>query len=226
VGQTLLTRAGVRASRLLLLCAIVFVIVGLGSSAIDLAMNRPAVSELNRAWSQLGLEFARQKGLSAQEAAETARIFREASLYVLPGFVTALSAMCGLMCFLLSQFALRRSGLRNAPIPRFREWQLAWYLAWGFLIGLAATVSYGFFQGDQGRIALYVGLNLLVIFGSVYMIQGLAVAYWYLERLKLAGPVRAMLIALALLAQALFLVLTWIGVFDTWFNYRKLKREI
>ncbi len=225
VGQALLTRSGVRASRLLLLCVGVFVGLGLGSIALAFATKAITLAELNRTSAALQLELARYAGTSTKQAAQAAREFQQLYVYVLPGGIASMSMGCGLLCFLLSQLSLRRSGLPNAPIPPFREWQLPWYMAWGFLIGLAATVGYGFFDGGQGRVALYVGLNLLVVFGSIYMVQGLAVAYWYFERFKLVGPIKAIFTALAIFAQLLFLVLTWVGLFDTWFNYRKLKRE-
>lgn len=224
-GQARLIRTGIRTSRMLLICVGVFVVLGVGGVALAFATKAVTVAELSRASLAVQLQIARYAGTSAKQAAKAAKEFRELYVYVLPGGIAALSMVCGLESFLLSQYALRRNELPSIPVPEFKNWQLPWYLAWGFLIGLAAAVGYGYLGAGQGRIALYLGLNLLVVFGTIYMFQGLAIVMWHCDRYKLPLPARTVIVALALLGQLFFLIPTWIGLFDTWFNYRKLPRE-
>jgi uncharacterized protein YybS (DUF2232 family) len=224
-GQARLIRSGIRTSRMLLICVGAFVGLGVGGVALAFLTRAVTVAELSRASLEVQLQIARYAGTSAKQAATAAKEFRDIYVYVLPGGIAALSMVCGLESFLLSQYALRRNALPAVPVPELKNWQLPWYLAWGFLIGLAAAVGYGYLGPGQGRIALYLGLNLLVIFGTIYMFQGLAVVMWHCDRYKLPTPARTAIVVLALLGQLFFLVLTWFGLFDTWFNYRKLPRE-
>lgn len=226
VGQALLTRSGVRASRLLAICIGVFVILAGIGTAFAFATKTLTLSTLRKMSETLQRELARYGGTSTQQSEEALRAFRDLYVYVLPAGLIVLCCVAGLASFLISQRVLRGRGLPNVSLPPFKDWQVPWYMAWGFLLGLAAAVGYRYLDRQSGMITMYVGLNLMIVFGTLFMVQGLSLVLFFCDKFKLRPGVRALLLLLAGLLQSLVQALTWLGLFDVWFNYRKLKRDV
>ena len=225
VGQALLTAAGVHAGRMLTFCIAVFVAAACAAAASAFVSGAITAAELAKASQLFQAEFARYAGGSAAQTARAAKELGDAYIYLLPSGLIVLCLATGLANFLVSQVLLQRRSLPSAALARFSEWQIPWYLAWGFLVGLACAVGYRYLAPAHRQPALYAGLNLIVIFGTLYMVQGLAIVFSLFDRFKLAPPVRGVLLVLAAFLQLFVQALTWLGLFDTWFDYRKLNKE-
>ncbi len=111
-------------------------------------------------------------------------------------------------------------------LPKFTEWVVPWPFSYGFIAGLAGVLFYNQFT-EWARFIHGLGLDLLIVFGLLYTIQGVSIVGYYLKNRKLSKPTVVLLAIAAFLIQFIFQVLTWIGLFDTWFDFRRLdsKRE-
>ena len=141
--------------------------------------------------------------------------------YILFG-IAALSAIwLAWLNYLVTGRLARRRGLDWAPLPQFSRWQLPWVLAYGFIFGLIGSL----FSRNFGvyRLAAYgSGLGLLLVFGMLYFVQGLAVIKFYAEKNNFGPAGMVFFIVVGLLVQLVFWGMSWLGLFDTWFDFRKL----
>jgi uncharacterized protein YybS (DUF2232 family) len=103
----------------------------------------------------------------------------------------------------------------NMAFSRFR---LHWSLAYGFIVGLGLLLVARFFPDP--RLVRMIGLNLLLFFGGLFFVQGLAVTHWFAVTRKIEGGTRTLLYLAAVLMQVALQLTTWAGLFDTWFDYR------
>jgi len=131
-----------------------------------------------------------------------------------PGIAITVSGLMTIgLVFLLSVLA---RGRYTVPGRAFPEWkvpeQLVWILiAAGFLVVLS--------DGLPGTFAL----NLLVILLPIYFLQGLAVIDCFFRRKAFSPILRAVGYVLVTLVNPLPMVVTGLGIFDLWADFRKPK---
>lgn len=117
--------------------------------------------------------------------------------------------------------AKRYCRLANVPFPAWGNW-LQWkapdHLVWGVIAGGACLLT-------PLSPVKSVGLNFLVVFGTIYLFQGFAIAAFYFERWKLPRLLRALFYAVFLFQQFATLAVALVGLFDLWFDFRRLTRK-
>ena len=129
-----------------------------------------------------------------------------------PGIVMTVAGLMTLGLILL--LSLLSRGRYRIPGQAFPAWkapeQLVWVLiAAGFMVAFA-----------EGLLATFA-LNLLVILLPVYFLQGLAVIDCFFRRKSFSPIVRAIGYLLVTLVNPLPMLVTGIGVFDLWADFRK-----
>jgi uncharacterized protein YybS (DUF2232 family) len=163
------------------------------------------------------LQYYESIGMTFDKQAMQAGIEKLIPLFVsiLPG--TALAS--ALMVAWLNLLVARRFCLvRRVPWPPWQFWAL-WKapepLVWGVIAGGSLLLLPSAAAGT-------VGLNLLLVLGTVYLFQGLAIVVFYFDRWRLPRLLRAILYALMLLQQFATLLLIFMGLFDVWLNFRRI----
>jgi hypothetical protein len=115
----------------------------------------------------------------------------------------------------------RRLGFPVTPVPLLAVWQIPFFWVWVFAAGLAATL--------WGRPALVkiTGYNMLVGTGFLFMLEGLAVLKHFFISRGVSVFVEYMTYA-ALVAALRFspLALALVGLFDLWFDFRKINAPV
>lgn len=71
-----------------------------------------------------------------------------------------------------------------------------------------------------------LGLNGLMVSMVIYFFQGIAIVAFFFERRRFPRPLRVLLYSLLALQQFLLLLVVVVGLFDLWFNFRKLDNKI
>ena len=131
-----------------------------------------------------------------------------------PGISITVSGLMTLgLVFLLSVIARGRYAVPGKPFP---EWKAPEPLVW---VLIAAGFLVAFLDGVIGIFAL----NLLVILLPVYFLQGLAVIDCFFRRKAFSPIIRAVGYLLLTLVNPLPMVVTGLGVFDLWADFRKPK---
>jgi uncharacterized protein YybS (DUF2232 family) len=122
---------------------------------------------------------------------------------------------------------LRRWAASERPFSNWLDYSL-WRLSerWIWLpIGSGALYFLNLYliQSDRAQTVL---LNILLVLGAVYFFQGLAIVSFFFRK-KLSPFVRMMAYLLILLfIQVVGVVIVVLGIFDFWFDFRKLKRVV
>jgi|GEM_PF-807450 len=177
-------------------------------------------------WLQLARAMADQAaaGGVAQETVDSLRLMiddTERGFAVmrpfLPGFAVVMASVTAAINLALTRVLLVRMGERPAWFPPFARWRLPWPLALGFIAGHGLLLV-GTATGNTG--VAIAGENLRLMFHLLFAVQGLAIGWYWLEVRGLAPLWRVLLLG----AVVLWLpaAAAWVGVLDTWFNFRRL----
>lgn len=136
---------------------------------------------------------------------------------LLPG-----AAFCSTLigCWLNLLVARRYLRVHLVPLPNWPEWShwkapelLVWLVIGS---GILLMVPYGW--------ARIVGMNVLIAVGVIYLFQGLAIAAFYFDVWKLPKVFRGILYAVILLQQFVTLGAIFVGLFDIWFDFRRISK--
>jgi uncharacterized protein YybS (DUF2232 family) len=152
---------------------------------------------------------------------EQAREFAGSLPYLSPSILVVTSLLLSAVTLIIARRVFER---RKQPFPHdfvFRELRLHFSFAYLMIAGLVCQLAVPYLAESVGGVVDMVGANLLIVSEALFFIQGLAIGSWFLWRYRVSRPKRlGIFICLALLQVVLSLV-SWLGLFDTWVDYRK-----
>lgn len=132
----------------------------------------------------------------------------------------------GLLGFLIINLALTRlaaqrlGGEREYIFESFKNWDIHWLFSWGFVLGIAAQLFNNKLSGGLQMI----GTNMAAFFTIIFVIQGISVGAFYFAKWKVSTIGKILAIATFFIVPPILNIVSWVGLFDIWFNYRKLSR--
>lgn len=115
---------------------------------------------------------------------------------------------------ILANWLLKKRGV--AGWDNFKDWRLPEPLVWP-LIACGLLV----FSSAQSFDTL--GLNGLIILGTLYFLQGLAVMTALFTKWSVPGPIRFMVTLLLIIQAYGFILIALLGLADVWADFRKPK---
>jgi len=137
---------------------------------------------------------------------------------VLPGAGLSSALIVSWLNVLLTR---RYCRAHNVPQPEWGEWS-QWktpeFLVWAVVASGAMVLL------PIDTLSL-LGLNGLIVLGTLYLFQGLSIVSFYFERWHFPRFLRAFVYALLLLQQFVTLGAILMGLFDVWFDFRRLSRK-
>lgn len=181
-------------------------------------------------WDRLGAEIAAQQELGVVPAevlaqmsdwVQLARSSFEAMRPILPAFLLSTALAGSTVSVAVGRWLLRWRTPTPEGLPPFQLWRFPWWVVLGFILGQGLAVLDSL-KVPLGILAV-VGDNLHLFFSNVFLVQGLAVIYYYLTRRPLPSLLRMGIMVFA--AFWLSFVIMWLGVLDSWFNFRRLGGE-
>ena len=153
--------------------------------------------------------------LPADQREEIARAVENMAAFLQKAYPGIVMTVAGLMILgLVLMLALLARGRYTLPGKNFPEWKAPEPLVW-FLILSGFTVAFA-----AGPLAAFA-LNVLVILLPVYFLQGLAVIDCFFRRKAFSPVIRTIGYLLVTLVNPLPMLVTGIGVFDLWADFRK-----
>ena len=166
------------------------------------------------------LEQFQALGMAVEEGGQTLLAMIDAVLRVQPAIEMATLLLTFVVAYRLSQGLALRLGLSlPAPLPLslWRPWE---ELIWVLIAALGLSLL-----GD-GLLA-DLGLNLIVLMGIIYGVQGVAVLRFFAQRQRVPPLVELLfyvgLFFIAVIAGLALLLLAGLGLLDTWFDWRRLR---
>jgi uncharacterized protein YybS (DUF2232 family) len=194
-------------------------LIGLLLSSVDFdlgALQQPFEEDLGQALrpllSDAGVPSdAELRGYVQEVFATVVRLF--------PGLFVLSTAAGVLLNYAVVCIVWRRLG-SGPPLPEIKlaQWKAPEVCVWVLIAsGLGSFVP---LRGVQ-----MVGLNVLLLVSVVYLVQGLGVMVFYLNRASVPLLLRS-LAYLVLLIQPLFLLgVAAFGLFDLWFDFRRIGNQ-
>lgn len=195
------------------LCGLVAVSFSTGQSPLSVA-DEMISKEVTRTATMMQ-EMLTSSELTAEQRREVDTIISSMSLFLTqayPGIAITVSGMMVLsLVFLLSLMA---RGYYQIPGKAFPDWKAPEQMVWILII---AGFTVAFVDGLPGVTAK----NLLVILIPIYFLQGLAVIDCFLRRKSFSPLARGLGYIVVTLINPLPMLVTGLGVFDLWADFRK-----
>jgi uncharacterized protein YybS (DUF2232 family) len=143
----------------------------------------------------------------------------EQMLQLLPGLLFVSLCMVVLLNIL---FIWRRFPDRRAQwlsVGTFREWKCPEQLVW-------ALIACGFaFFVPANEVVTIVAVNVLLVTGVCYFIQGLAIVAFFFHKNNVPRFLRSATYILIIFQQIFTLLVAALGLFDLWGDFRRLKKN-
>ncbi|MBM3700524.1 MAG: DUF2232 domain-containing protein [Actinobacteria bacterium] len=142
---------------------------------------------------------------------------------IFPGLLAVFFGLVSLANYYFSYFMLKKYGIFIDELKKFKEWDLHWCWCWGVIAGIAMVVIPSFNSRLDPLIDI-AGYNLIIIFGFLYLMLGMAVLWGLLEKFNVRNAIRYIIVIAVFFIFGL-IFLPALGLIDIWANFRKLKRS-
>jgi uncharacterized protein YybS (DUF2232 family) len=167
-----------------------------------------AIQDTTALYARMGLS-ADEVGAFAISGASARRLLIVTS----PGLLVAAALLATFANYFMARAAMTRASGGTESGQGF-AWTLPDWLVWLFI---ASAVL--FLTGLP--VVKEIGLNGLIVMVTLYFLQGLAIAAFWCRRLRLPPLVGILGAVLLLLQPLLVFLLAGVGLFDTWFVFRR-----
>jgi uncharacterized protein YybS (DUF2232 family) len=135
-----------------------------------------------------------------------------------PGWIASMCLVLGLLSYYLSSIMLSRVTNRVTGPLAFRQWVIPEPLVFGLLAGGILKLAGQWL--NLGPWADIVSNNMLVFFLGLYVLGGMSIVSFFLNKWRLPSILR--ILSYVVLLQ-MFETVCALGVLDVWFDFRKLK---
>ncbi len=163
-------------------------------------------------------------GVSGEELSTLRKNLSELVRYlriVLPAIIIVASAFDTFLTFVISGWVLKRVGERFPSLPPFSEWRFPRSVFWGLVAGVGFSILGGYLSNPY---LAHAGANLQLVFGFLFIIQGLSVIDFLMKRFNLPRAVRGLLIVILFIQPILSRIVMLIGMLDLFIDFRRKGR--
>ncbi|MCP3899034.1 MAG: DUF2232 domain-containing protein [Desulfobacteraceae bacterium] len=162
-------------------------------------------------YSEIGID---QKQIDA--LADSSDIITKIIIRILPSMLTVMLIFVTWLNILLIKKILKKDGVIMSWLGILNHWKAPEYLIWFAIL----TVGSFFIPINIIKI---MGLNIFIILMLIYFFQGIAIVSFFFERKNSPFFLRFFIYTLICIQQIFALLIIGLGVFDTWFDFRKLN---
>ena len=167
----------------------------------------------------MAMQAYAEAGFDASQIAELKDVAAQVAVFIRKTFV-GLYAAGVLVIHLVTLLFLQRFKKEQYQIAgsAFSQWRLPALLIWLLIVaGFSLLVP-------LPELAL-LGRNLLAVLLPLYFVQGLAIVSCFLQRKKWPPALKGLIYVLVFLLNPLPLVVTGVGVFDLWVDFRRPRKK-
>lgn len=144
--------------------------------------------------------------------------FLKSVLKITPGFLVTVFLGTVVFSLAIAGYVASRMGIIASRFRPFHHWKASGWWLLPTILGLIPVVF------NMEELWFYIGLNILIVTGHVYMVVGLAIVEAFFKRIILPMPIKVIFYIILILAGPISVTfLAILGLSDTKFNF---KREI
>ncbi len=200
----------------LVLIAIAGFLLALGYIESKGEMIRLLETDLQNAVSsalkQFGTQSVETQALESALLASVPIIVR-----ILPGILVSSALGVSWINLLVARRYCRAAAVDFCLQEKLTYWKAPELLVWFAIAGGIMVLL------PDGRLT-FPGMNLLIVLGSIYFLQGIAIAAFYFDKWKMPAFARALIYAVLILQQFASMATAAVGLFDMWFDFRRIKK--
>ena len=162
----------------------------------------------------------RQLGWPKAELDRALVILRLLLIDLIWGWVVVLAISASSFFYLVQKKIFPNLVGSKLKIKGFKYWQIPYSMIWLWLAGMFFIVI------GQWQTGVYtiIGKNIVFVLTIFYLLIGIAIIFFYLEKKKLANYFKFVVIFSLVFFPALIFLVSALGILDTWINWRKLRR--
>lgn len=199
-------------------------IVALGERVSDFNFTNQLEDFLSQSLN-MQIEIFKELGVSNEELLKLSEALEDQNKTIMvriPSLLVIFSFLVSYINIFLASFGLRKMGYGYVPVQRFSRFKLPNNIIPGIgIMFLAAFIMRSLEVQYHGALLL----NITFLVGFIFIIQGLAVLDFLLIRLKIKSVFRFLILALNIFILPTSTILFLIGVIDSVFDLRKLRRQ-
>ncbi|MFZ2445390.1 MAG: DUF2232 domain-containing protein [Syntrophobacteraceae bacterium] len=162
---------------------------------------------------QLGTPTAETRELETALLAAVPIIVR-----IMPGITVSCTLLIAWLNMLIARRYCRAGALGEYIMDDWRLWKAPEALVW---VLIASGIAL-FAPGDGFR---YPALNVFIVLGSIYFLQGLSISAFFLDKWKLPVFLRALIYGILVMQQIASIAIAVLGLFDMWFDFRRMATK-
>lgn len=179
------------------------------------------VEEIDRVITQ-SLNFYNSMGLSPEQLSsikesltQTIKIIRIA----FPGMIILASIFDTIINYWVARLVLKRFGYKLSNFTSFFKWRASKSFFWSYFLGVILI-----FLGAKHNLPLLskIGVNIQLFFSVVFLIYGLSLTGFILERFKIKNFLKWVIYIFVCFQPLLSQITTWAAMLDIWIDFRKL----
>ncbi|MDM8550142.1 DUF2232 domain-containing protein [Desulfobacterales bacterium HSG2] len=139
---------------------------------------------------------------------------------IIPGLLISFTLFVSWITLLASELILKKRGLFYPDFGSLKSWKPPEFLVWG-VIGCGSAFL---FSNVTFKIFALNGLFILI---TIYFFGGIAIVSFYFEEKHFPLGLKVSLYSLAIVLQpfVMLLLISGLGFFDLWLNFRKLETK-
>jgi len=193
----------------------------IGFWVLDLNTVLFDIEEIDKIISQ-SLNFYSSMGLSPEQLSslkdsltQTIGIVRIA----FPGMIILASIFDTILNYWVARLILRRFGYKLASFTSFFNWRASKSFFGSYLLGMVLIIL-----GTTYNIPLLnkIGINIQVFFAVVFLIYGLSLTGFILDRFKIKKFLKWVIYILVCFQPLLSQIVVWAAMLDIWIDFRRL----
>jgi len=197
-----------------LILLIGFWILDLNTVLFDIEELDKIITQSLNFYSNMGLS-PEQLVLMKESLTQTINIVR----IVFPGMIILASIFDTILNYWVARIILRRFGYKLANFTSFSNWRAPKSFFWSYLLGMVLIIL-----GTTYKLPLLnkIGINVQVFFAVVFLIYGLSLTGFILERFKIKNFLKWVIYILVCFQPFLSQIVTWAAMLDIWIDFRRL----
>lgn len=143
---------------------------------------------------------------------------RQVTPAIFPSLLIATAICTSWVNMVLGNRIIRNSASGIVIWPVFKYWRISENLVWLLIIaGISCLIPLSSIRN--------LGLNLLMIMGTLYFFQGIAVLFALLDRFKTPKPVRFLIYVLLVVQTYSVFMIVIFGIIDVWKDLGKIYSQ-
>lgn len=194
--------------------AFVFFVMGINLTETELAMMRETFEETFKMYESMGVEQSTLDEMKSQ-LLPTLQLMS----YLMPIILLLMALINTTTCYITAKLVFQKLRLKFVePLPPFSEWRFP-----VIFLYLAAFSILGIYWGEtRGWTLLYlVSINASIFSMLAGLIQGFAILSCAADKYNISKFSRRIIFAIIILSFSMSQILSFVGLFDMVFDYRK-----